>query len=128
MHTASVDLVKEIFDVFHGPVSFCHFVVVANVISCIDKRRIIAGIHPDGIEAQTLYVIQFAYDAPEVADAVAVAVTKALRINFIKNCVIQPIVHLRYLSDKLSIEMIPRMGAEGTVLFEQFCSKRTVPV
>ena len=54
------------------------------------KWRVKTRIDPQGVTAQGFYVVQFFYDAGDIANAVTIGVVKALGINFIKYSVVQP--------------------------------------
>ena len=82
-----VCLLKEVIQIFIGPVARRHFFVIADVVSGVFKRRVKAGIDPERIAPQALNVIQFRGDPVYVSDPVPVRVIERLGIDLIKYCV-----------------------------------------
>ena len=62
--------VKETVKIFVGAVTGCHFFVVADVVTCIFKRGVVAGIDPESVAAKALNIIQLFDDPVEISDAV----------------------------------------------------------
>ena len=77
---------KQAVEILVGSVARCHFFIIPHVIARILKRGIIAGIDPQGVHAQTLYVIKLLDDPVKVSDPIPVRIVKRLRINFVKHC------------------------------------------
>ena len=65
--------------------------VVAHIIARILERRIKAGVDPKGVAPQLFDVIQLFDNPLQIADAIPVGIIKALGVNFVKNCVFQPL-------------------------------------
>ena len=88
-----VSLVKEVYKILVCAVAGRNLFVVANIVACVHKRRIINRIQPYCITAQISYIVKFFDNSVDVADTVAVGIVKALRIDFIKHSVVKPIRH-----------------------------------
>ena len=71
------------------------FFVVGDVVAEVDLRRGIEGREPDGVDAQVLQVVEPLGDAVQVADAVAVRVLKAARVNLVDDGVLPPVLFTR---------------------------------
>jgi len=57
--------------------------VVGNVVAVVGLGRSVDGRDPEGVDAEVFEVIEFAGDTGEIADAVAVGVGEAARINLV---------------------------------------------
>ncbi len=68
--------------------------IVRDVVAEIDLRRGIDRRQPDGIHAECLQVIEPLGDAVQVADAVAIRILKAARINLVDDRMLPPDVTL----------------------------------
>jgi hypothetical protein len=77
-------------EVVHGAVARIDGVIVAHVVPGVTHRRGEARGEPDGVRAQPRQVLQPGLDAAEIADAVAIAVGEALRIDLVEHGVGQP--------------------------------------
>ena len=86
-----VGLAKQSVQVVVGTVARSHLLIVAHVVTGVLEGRIEAGIDPKGVAAQRPDVIQLFNDAVEIANAIGVSVVEGLRIDLIKNCIIQPL-------------------------------------
>ena len=69
--------------------------VVGDVVAEIDLRRGIDGREPDRVDAEFLQVVEALGDAVQVADAVAVRVLKAARIDLVDDGVLPPVPFTR---------------------------------
>ena len=78
-------LIKEPVKVLIGAVARRHFFIIAYVVPCILKGRIIAGVDPERIAAKAFYVLQFLCDSVDITDSVPVRIIEGLWIDFIKN-------------------------------------------
>lgn len=65
-------------------------VIVIHIITGISERRHKTRIDPHRVDAQPLQVIQFLYYPGDVANAVAVGITEALRVNLVKDSLFEP--------------------------------------
>src|ERR1035438_4083651 len=74
-----------------GAVLGVYILVIRDVIAEVDLRRGIAGSEPDGVNAQLLQVVQPRGNAVQVADAVAVRVLKAARVDLVDDGVLPPV-------------------------------------
>jgi len=88
---AAPRLLEEAHQIGVRPVARSHPVVVRHVVSGILKRRDEAGVQPYRIHAELAQVVELPDDAGDVADAVAVGVVEALRIDLIEDGVFQPL-------------------------------------
>ena len=91
MHSFFMGGSKQPVQILVRAVSFRDFFEIPDVIAGILKRRIKAGIDPDGIASESPDVIQLFRDSVDIADPVSVGIVKRLRIDFIKNCVVKPL-------------------------------------
>jgi hypothetical protein len=64
---------------------FHNVVVIADIVSVVVVRRPIEGRKPDDIDAKFLQVIELLNNSSQIADAVAVAIIEAARINLVDN-------------------------------------------
>ena len=80
----------EAVQVGEGAVLRIDGLVVGDVVAEVDLRRGIHGSDPDGVDAELLEVVEARGDAVEVADAVAVGVLKAARIDLVDDGVLPP--------------------------------------
>jgi hypothetical protein len=64
---------------------FYNIVVIADIVSVVVVRRLIEGRKPDDIDAKFLQVIELLNNSSQIADAVAVAIIEAARINLVDN-------------------------------------------
>ena len=65
--------------------------VIRDVVAEVHLRRGIAGRQPDGVHAELFQVVQPRGDAVQIADAVAVRVLKAARIDLVDDGVLPPV-------------------------------------
>ncbi len=93
MHPAPVGFPETAFQVVVGSIARRHLFVVAHVVSGIPKRGIEARVDPDGVAAERPDVIELSCNSVDVADSVSVGIIKTLRVDFIKNGVVQPVRH-----------------------------------
>jgi hypothetical protein len=85
-----VRLAEESFEVGVCAVSGGDFIIVRDVIAGVIERGPKAGVDPDGVNAEIADIVEFMDEAGNVADAVAVAVAEALRVDLVENCVFEP--------------------------------------
>ena len=91
-NAALLSIFFQAIEIGERPVHRIDIFVVGYVVAEIDLWRGITGREPDGIDAETLQIIHFRIDADEVANAVAIAVHKTARIDFVKHGVLPPLV------------------------------------
>ena len=87
---ALLRLGDKIVKVSHAAVERIDGGVVGDVIAVVDAGR---GIHrrdPDGIDAEVVQIVEARRDALDIADAVAVRVLKAARVDFVDDSVTPP--------------------------------------
>ena len=85
--------VKQAHQILVGAVAGRHLFVVPHIVARILEGGIKAGVDPQCIAAQLLDIVQLFNDAGDVTDAIAVGIVEGLRINFVENCVFQPLFH-----------------------------------
>ena len=85
-----VRLFEEVVEVLVGTVAGRHFLVIADIVTRVFKRRIVAGIDPERVAAQALDIIELFCDARDISDAVPVCIIEGLGIDLIEYCVFQP--------------------------------------
>ena len=90
LHLFAVRSLKQPHQIIIGAVAGRHLVVIADVIAAVHKRRVVHGIQPNRVAAETLDIIELLNNTVDVADTVAVGIIEALRIDFIEYCVIEP--------------------------------------
>ena len=81
---------QEAVEVGHSPVLRIDGFVVGDVVSEIDLRGRVDRAQPDRVHAQRLHVVEALRDALQVADARAVAILEAARIDFVDEGVFPP--------------------------------------
>ena len=86
--TLLMGLVKETVKVFIGAVAGCHLLVIADIVTCVFKRGVVAGIDPESVAAKALNIIQLFDDPVKISDAVRVCILERLGIDLIENCVL----------------------------------------
>ena len=64
--------------------------VVADVVAEVRHRRWINRRNPDCVHAEPLQIIEFAADAGEITDAIAVTIHKRARIDLIDDATFPP--------------------------------------
>lgn len=89
-HAAPMGFVQQALDVRHRAVFRVDGAVVADVVAVIVVGGLVDRAQPEEIDAQRLQVVQLGEDAPEVADAVSVAVIEALGVDLVSNCFFPP--------------------------------------
>jgi hypothetical protein len=67
-------------------------VIVADVISVVVIRRFVDRRKPDDIDAELLQIVQLLNNSSQIADAVAVAIIEAARINLVDNAFLPPLL------------------------------------
>ena len=78
----------EVVEVGEGAVLWVDGFVVRDVVAEVDLWRGIMRGDPDGVDAEGLEVVEALRDAVEVADAVAVAVLEAARVDLVDDSVL----------------------------------------
>ena len=129
LNSLFVSLVKKTNKVIICAVTLCNLLVVANIIACIHKRRIVNRVEPDCVAAEAFYIVKLSDDTLNVTDSVTVGVAKALRINFIENSVIKPVWHKKsFLSLFIFCGCILRHHCSIKLLcWQPFCIAYTKP-
>ncbi|CAH0322719.1 hypothetical protein SRABI128_04971 [Microbacterium sp. Bi128] len=95
LHAARVQPVGQFPELLEGTEQRVHVPVVADVIAVVVLRGGVDRGEPDDVDPQPLAVVQHADDAAEVADAVAVGVGKAARIDLIDDGALEPVAGSR---------------------------------
>src|SRR5690349_7896389 len=85
-------LMLERFKVLKRAVDRIDSLIVRDVVTEIDLWRRIARGKPDRIDAKVLQIAETPGDAGEIADAIAVAVGKAARVDFVEDRMLPPFV------------------------------------
>ena len=88
-----VSRLKEPHQVPVGAVAGSDLFVVADVVARVHERGVIDGIEPDRVAAQLLHIVELLDNTLDVADAVAVGIVEALRIDLIEHRVVEPVWH-----------------------------------
>lgn len=82
-HSPIVYFLEEFFEVLHRT-EICHDgSVIGDVVAVVGIGRVKHRTQPNDINTQVVQVVEFADDAVEVTDAVAVGVFKATWINLV---------------------------------------------
>ena len=84
-------LSNEAIEIGQGAVLRIDGPVVGDVVAKVDLRRGIDRCEPDGVDSERLQIVQPRSDAVQIADAVAVRILEAARINFVDDAVLQPV-------------------------------------
>ena len=91
MHPPPVGFTEQPDKVIISAVPRCNQFIVAYIIAGILEGRIEAGVDPQGIASQRLYITQLLRDAGDVADPITVGIVKALGVYLIEHCILQPL-------------------------------------
>jgi hypothetical protein len=89
---ALVGLGDQVVEVLERAVLRVDVLVVGDVVAEVDLRRRIDGREPDGVDAESLQVVEPLGDAVQVADAVAVRILKTARVDLVDDCVLPPVL------------------------------------
>ena len=89
-HPALFCLRDQLFHVLHGPEARIDRIIVRDIISLVGQRRLIDRGDPHDVHSQLLQIVQPADDPLQIADAVAIAVHKALGVDLISYFVMPP--------------------------------------
>ncbi len=90
LDAAFVQAFKQRIKICHGAKIFHNATVIAYIITIIIVGRTVNGVKPHNINAQAFYIIQFGYDAPQVANTVAVIIFKTAGVYLIHYCFFPP--------------------------------------
>ena len=91
-HSPEMDFGEQVVEIVHRAEIGHDPAVVAYVVPVVVVRRIVDRIQPDHVDAQILDVVQAGNDSLQIADAVAVAVHEAARIDLIDYGLFPPCV------------------------------------
>ena len=83
IHIALLCLGNQLIHIVHRAEARVDIVIIGNIIALIRERRAVDRREPDDVDTELLEIIQFADNALQITDAVAVRVTEALRVNLI---------------------------------------------
>jgi len=64
--------------------------IIGDIIAEVGHRRGVDRRDPDGVDAEPTQVVGAIENAPQVADAIAIAVLKRARVNLIDDCLLPP--------------------------------------
>ena len=92
LHAALVGGVEELLEQLQVAVLRVDVIVVRDVVPVVRLGRRVDGGEPDGVAPEALDVVEFLHDAPEVSDAVAVAVLEGPAPDLIDDEVLVPAV------------------------------------
>ena len=83
--------------------------VVADIVPVVVVGRLVDGRQPDDVDAEILQIVELADDPAQVADAVAVAVAKAARVDLVNDAFFPPgLVHVFASPFRISSSMVLR--------------------
>ena len=85
---------KQPFEIVVGTITGGSGIVVRYVISGVMKGRDKTGIHPNGVAAQGTNIIQPLDNSLKITDSIGIGILKRLRVNLVKNSIIQPVTHM----------------------------------
>ena len=91
LHAAGVQPVRQFPQLLERAEDRVHVAVVADVVAVVVLRGGVDRGEPDDVDAQPVQVVQLADDAAQVADAVAVGIGKAARIDLIDDGALEPV-------------------------------------
>ena len=91
VHVAPMGLVEQCDEVVVGTIARGDLEIVAYVVSGILEWGVEAGVDPQGVAAEIADVVESGDDAGNVADAVAVRVGEALRVDLVESRVGEPL-------------------------------------
>lgn len=81
----------ELAEIAHGAVSRIDGGVVGDVVAIVPQGRGIERQQPHGGDAKVLKIIEFLYEAREVADAVVIGIEERLDMQFVDDSVLVPV-------------------------------------
>ena len=90
MHPTAVHFSDELFHIRHGAVAGRDLLIILYVVARIAKGGEVAWIHPNGVEAKPLNIIELFQNPGQIADAVPIGILKGLWIDFIKKSCFKP--------------------------------------
>ena len=91
MDALGMSCFKQRFGIRVGAIAGGNQLIIAHIIPGVLERGIKAGVDPKGVAPQLFDVIQLFDNPLQIADAIPVGIIKALGVNFVKNCVFQPL-------------------------------------
>ena len=80
---ARVQRGAELVELLERPDPRVDVAVVVDVVAAVGQRRGVEGAQPHGVDAELAQVVDLARDAAQVADAVAVRVGEAARVDLV---------------------------------------------
>ena len=84
-HAVCMQFFRQFFPVVQRA-EFVHDIpVIGNIVAVIVIRTFIARANPHGIHAQFFQIGDFLPDSVQIADAVAVRIVKAARVNLVND-------------------------------------------
>ena len=95
LHAARVQPLQQLVEVVERAEERVDRPIVADVVAVVVVRGGVDGREPDHVDAESLEVVEVLDDAPQVADAVAVAVCETPRIDLIDDRRLPPLVASR---------------------------------
>ena len=85
VNIALLRLRRQAVKVRHGSVLRSHIQEVRHIVAEVHQRRWMEGCYPDRIHAQILQVVEMSGNPIQVANAVAVCIGEATRVDFLDN-------------------------------------------
>src|ERR1017187_2802460 len=82
-------------EIRHGAVLRIDVLVVGNIVTEVHLRRRKEGSDPDAVDSQILQIVEMDGDAVEIADAVAIGVPEAARVDLVDDGVMPPGLGIR---------------------------------
>ena len=91
LHPALVQPGDQLVELLERAEQRVDVLVVADVVAVVGHRRPVDRAQPDDVDAEPLEVVEVVDDAAEVADAVAVAVGEAARVDLVDDGGLPPV-------------------------------------
>ena len=90
MHTAFMNFLEQLTGILIRTITRGYLVIITDIIARIIERRIEERVKPNGIHTKTLHIVQFADDALNITDTIAVGIAERLRIDLVKHGILCP--------------------------------------
>ncbi len=89
VNAAFSGLIAEALEIGHAAVGGVNSAVISDIVAVVALRRRVDGVEPEVVHAESVQVVEFADDAGQVADAVAVRVAVGFGIDLVNDFVFE---------------------------------------
>ena len=92
IHISFLRFCDQFIKFLHSTELLTNGIIIRNIISLINKGRAVDRGKPQNIYTKFFQIIQFRNNATQIANAITVAVHKALWVNLISHLVVPPLL------------------------------------